>query len=618
MEEEKIYNENLKNNKLKTKEDVRKALLDICNPLVRIMKYQKQGHLFLGTSGSCYNKNAREAEAFLRPLWGIGPLAVSKNKEDVDLAGHFVKGLIEGTDPYSVSYWGKVNDYDQLLVEMASISLSLILNKDIFWDALNLREQDNLYNWLIQINEHVVPNTNWLFFRVLVNVALKKCGREYSEELLLDALNKVDSFYLSDGWYFDGYENQIDYYIPFGMHFYGLIYAKAMEKDDPERSSLYKERAKVFAKDYKEWFSKDGASIPFGRSLTYRFAQSAFWSALAFADIDALPWGVIKGIVLRNLRYWFSKDIFSTDGLLTIGYGYQNLNMAEGYNAPGSPYWALKTFLILALPDTHPFWTADEEDLVFTEKSVQKSPRMIVCHDKSGKEVQAFTSGQHSHEHAHADAKYEKFVYSTTFGFSVPKGNLMLKQGAFDSCLALAEGDNHYRTRYGCESYSIEENYIESLWKPWRDVEIKTFIVPLTPWHVRIHVIKTNRELDTAEGGFSAPCSNGKEYLFDGSGFYEFDEGVSGIVDYTGNRKVEFIGAEPNTNLIYERTVIPTLTSKINAGEHILVSAVLGEVGDKEYFKMHKRPNIKIDSDNIKISFEGKEILIKGYVLKEN
>ncbi len=168
------------------------------------------------------------------------------------------------------------------------------------------------------------------------------------------------------------------------------------------------------------FFSNSGNAIPFGRSLTYRFAQSCFWSALAYANVEALPWGVIKGIVMRNLRYWFDENIFSADGLLNIGYAYQNLNMAEGYNAPGSPYWALKTFLVLAVPEDHPFWTSEEQALPFLEKSVQKSPRMIICHDKTGREVQAFTSGQHSHEHAHADAKYEKFVYSTTFGFIVP------------------------------------------------------------------------------------------------------------------------------------------------------------------------------------------------------
>jgi hypothetical protein len=34
-----------------------------------------QGHLDLGTHGTVYSKGTRDAEAFLRPLWGLGPYA---------------------------------------------------------------------------------------------------------------------------------------------------------------------------------------------------------------------------------------------------------------------------------------------------------------------------------------------------------------------------------------------------------------------------------------------------------------------------------------------------------------------------------------------------------------
>lgn len=33
----------------------------------------------------------------------------------------------------------------------------------------------------------------------------------------------------------------------------------------------------------------------------------------------------------------------------------------QDYNSPQSPYWALKSLLILALPKSHPFWAAKEE-----------------------------------------------------------------------------------------------------------------------------------------------------------------------------------------------------------------------------------------------------------------
>lgn len=76
-----------------------------------------------------------------------------------------------------------------------------------------------------------------------------------------------------------------------------------------------------------------GRGLPFGRSLTYRFAMSSFWSALAFADVELpapLTWGVVKGLQLRNIRYWARQPgAYNSDGTLTIGYCYPNLNITE-------------------------------------------------------------------------------------------------------------------------------------------------------------------------------------------------------------------------------------------------------------------------------------------------
>ncbi len=111
--------------------------------------------------------------------------------------------------------------------------------------------------------------------------------------------------------------------------------------------------------DFAAWFDTDGAAVPYGRSLTYRFAQSAFYAACLWAGLAPLPLPVMKGILVRNLQWWLSKPIFDRDGVLTVGYCYPTLLMSEEYNAPGSPYWAMKTFRLLALPDDHPFWSAE-------------------------------------------------------------------------------------------------------------------------------------------------------------------------------------------------------------------------------------------------------------------
>lgn len=59
----------------------------------------------------------------------------------------------------------------------------------------------------------------------------------------------------------------------------------------------------------------------------------SFWGALAYAGVDLpepLTWGMVKGIVLRHLRYWQTQpDIWSSSGTLTIGYSYPNMYVSS-------------------------------------------------------------------------------------------------------------------------------------------------------------------------------------------------------------------------------------------------------------------------------------------------
>ena len=104
--------------------------------------------------------------------------------------------------------------------------------------------------------------------------------------------------------------------------------------------------------------------MPFGRSLTYRFAIASFWGALAWADVETdLSWGSIRGLSLRHLRWWADKPISDRDGVLSVGFAYDNRVLSESYNSPASPYWCMKAFTSLAAPADHPFWTSPEESL---------------------------------------------------------------------------------------------------------------------------------------------------------------------------------------------------------------------------------------------------------------
>lgn len=576
-------------NKLKTRLDVQEALSQLLEPLKGCYS---AGHsrLILGSSSKDAYANIAEMEGFSRILWGLVPAIAGGSHEELwELC---LQGIRSGTDPGHAEYWGEVRDYDQRLVEMAVFGLAFALVPDRIWQPLSDREKSNLYQWLDQINHHPCHDCNWLFFHVLVNVGFHKTGLPYDAVLLEKNLQRIEDFYLGAGWYSDGVGGHCDYYVPYAFHFYGLVYAELMGDEDSERAQSYRERAAVFARDFVHWFTPDGAAIPYGRSLTYRFAQSAFWSAAAYAGLEGLSPGALKGLVLRNLRWWFQQPIFDRDGVLTVGYAYPNQIMSENYNSPGSVYWSLKTFLILALPEEHPFWLAEELEMTKTETgigtgtrtgtgsmSVQEPAHLVICREEKAGHVAAFNTGHPStNEHTHTSAKYEKFVYSTAFAFSAPRAEWGLSQGAFDSMLALSEGDHLFRVKRLCKETRIQEHVLYAKWKPWRDVEVQTWIAAGLPWHIRIHRISTGRTLDAAEGGFalglgSLSSSRAGAGAASASGTF----GTSAIYGMLGYDMAELIYPQSNTNFLHPRTVIPTLRAAMDPGTHWLISAVYGD-----------------------------------------
>mgnify|MGYP001224371234 CR=1 FL=1 len=588
--------ETLGRNPLAGRDDLARAFEQLCEPL--LTRYSPGGaRLRLGAAGASFPSGVAELEGFSRVLWGLAPYLAGGRQHP--LRDVYVRGLANGTDPAHAEYWGEAADYDQRLVEMAAIGFALALAPDQFWDPLDEAQRRRLIGWLDQINLRELYDCNWLLFAVLVNLGFRRVGAPVDRGKMERCLDRIEEFYRGDGWYADGPEGHCDYYVPFAIHFYCLLYAKWMETEDPARAGLYKRRAEAFARDFAHWFAADGSALPFGRSLTYRFAQCAFWGACAWAGIEPLPMGVMKGIVLRHLRWWFRRPIFAADGTLTVGYAYPNLVMAENYNSPGSPYWALKAFLPLALPPDHPFWTAPELPLPeLPSRAVQRAARLVIVRPDNG-HVLAFNGGhRHSNEHTHTFAKYEKFVYSTAFGFSVPRASWGLAQGAYDSTLALSERDNLYRVKRTHEDCEIdaEGRAIRMTWKPWADVTVTTWLFPGAPWHVRVHRVESARPLDAADGGFALALEPerspedgpvaGPTGGADGSvsvtsdrrgGMVRTPWGASGIRVIWGEGEFAPVWAQANTNVLHPRTVIPTVRLRLEPGVTWLATAVFGE-----------------------------------------
>ena len=575
---------------LRTRQELRQAAAELLKPLVPCMTRGK-ARIYVGQGSAHYPEDVAGMECWSRALWALVPMLAGKCPEAEELWPLWMEGMIHGTDPEHEEYWGEIRPFDQRMVEMAVIGCGLCFAPEHFLDPLDETQRKHLYDWLNQINLHDMPKNNWRFFRILVNIGFLKNGLPMDEARMREDMDLMESHYTGDGWYFD-YPTKRDYYTLWGFHFYSLLYAAVMDRADPERSARFRERAALIAPRFACWFDREGRGLPYGRSLTYRFCQSSFWAAMAFAGIgcDTLRPGQIKHLLLNNLRFWLRRPIFDRGGALTVGYGYPNLCAAEGYNAQGSPYWALKTFWMLALPENHPFWQTEEEAYMPPERFLDPEARLLLTRDPENRQAVAFTAGNHAWEHMHSDEKYEKFAYSTQFAFSAAREESSLNRGAYDSMLAVrATGTDLWHVRSGCDRFELAEDRISFIWSPVNGVAINTVIAPLGMWHVRKHTIRTEIELQAAEGAFSVPRDwAGKRpcdritTLTEADAVHAAasgDRGTSAVFALKGYLKGEVIHTEPNTNLMEPRCVLPVLHAGLKPGEHTLLCAVFTDAG---------------------------------------
>lgn len=559
------------------KQEFRELVLRLLAPL---KEYYIRGNtgLDIGNTGAAYPQKTIWMEAFARPLWGLVPYWAGGGREE-EFAAIYREGLKNGTDPSCPEYWGGFHDCDQLFVEMAAISYALLFAPDVVWEPLSQKSKEHVAQWLGGINRYNVADNNWQFFKILTNVALMKCGMEYSAEAMEACLERVEDFYLGEGWYQDGLTAQKDYYISFAIHFYSLVYAVVMKDEDPDRCRRYLERAGLFAEQFIYWFAETGEALPYGRSLTYRFAQSAFWSMAAVAGIERIPLPVIKGIIVRHISYWMRQPVFDKKGLLTIGYAYPDLHMAESYNAPGSPYWAMKAFAFLMLPDEHEFWKVQAAPLPKLE-----GLKRLACGEmliqRRYRDVTAYVPGVYRHNgQVHVPEKYSKFAYSTYFGFSVPRSEKKITEAAPDSMLAFEIG-GHIFVRHMIDGFAVEENHILSIWSPFPGITVETILIPTQRGHIRRHRIDSSIECIAYDCGFAV---SSRKQDFDG----EADatgaclrncECFCRVACLKGPGRGVKIWCDPNTNLLSQNTEIPAIKYKIPCGITQIETAVETEI----------------------------------------
>ncbi|MFC3494769.1 DUF2264 domain-containing protein [Glycomyces rhizosphaerae] len=504
-------------------------------------------------------------ELLTRPLWG---LAAAKDTVPDDTWAGLAPALARALDPADPWYVGDVANGGQRVVESAAVGWSFALAPEKLWEPLDAKAKDNVAAWLTAAYTAPVADTNWHYFPIFVGHGLKRLGIEHDRSITTAHLDRMGEFALGTSVFEDGPGGRVDYYNPFAFHTYALLHFKLCGDD------RFVPNAAAFARKFRSWFAADGAAVPYGRSLGYRFAQGSLWSALAAADVEAVPWAEAAGFARRHLDWWWERPILDPEGRLTVGYAYPNDAVVEQYLTAGSPWWATKIFAGLLAPADHPFWTAEA---AVPEPVVEphKAARTVHVRDRSGHVTRL--NGQSWHPWARGGQEaYAKFAYSSLAGFSHATPGPGLEFAVPDGALLLSEDGRHWRGREDSDDGSIDANGVLKIaWQPWEDVTVTTSLeAAVDGWHARVHVIETERTLHTGEGGWCVP-KPGNVAEVEASKVTVVSHGLrSEIIDGDSGREAALIEPMQGTHLYWPSTVLPVLRGVLEPGKHILKSLI--------------------------------------------
>lgn len=563
------------NNPLKTRADAQQMVRDLFTPLIPYLSGQGAA-LDLNEGGAIFDMQASALEGVARPLWGIIPLELGGGEFPWWPLLH--NAIREGVDPTHPHYWGPTGDINQRSVEMAAFGFLLALLPEKGWQPLSATTQNQLATWLAAIQHHAMPQNNWLFFTLLVQAGLTRVGREdlVDQALHQRYLEQIAGWYRGEGWYGDGDDQAIDHYGGFALHFYGLIYACLLDNPNEEYAQLFIRHARDFITPFSTWFADSGETLPIGRSGCYRFASAGFWGAAAMLPLEQGEMALVKGLWARHIRSWQHSPIFSERGLLTRGYRYPNLLMAEWYNSPTSPWWAMKAFLPLLLPETHPFWRSEE--------SAACAPGPIFAMPAANSIAQRVNGHSIVHFAGFIETKfqwdkYNKFAYSTAFGpemESTAYGHLL---NFGDNILAFSQDNGiHWHMRHANKSVQVEGDTMQILWLAG-DIEVETLITVLSDGGCRRrHRFMLHKPARVVETGFAVhQWHKAHSCLAKNSGsgaqiVLEGENGQSRITSLDSHAKQAHAATRAHTNLLSPRSVVPFLLTHLPAGEQVLES----------------------------------------------
>lgn len=407
--------------------------------------------------------------------------------------------------------------------------------------------------------------------------------------MLKNGLDFLDSLYIGDGWYKDGEFGRFDYYEAWSLHLYPLLWTLIADESFEqyeERRATYIARTNQFLDFYTHWFDAEGANVPFGRSLSYRFAACALFPAAVLAGCDINP-ALAGRITAMNMEFFKKHYKGEETDILAEGYLYHSSNVVEGYTSDGGAYWCCKAFLALLLPPEHAFWKIDEARIpaekgdYLAVPANQKIHMLFEGHDGMvnmyNNTAQYYLNGLMTHKFGDVRGWYSKFVYHSAAGFGCNGSDNV----SIDNMISLMTPDKSMVShRLGFTDLGYEDGVLHSVHVPFANdpgTVIESRVIPMGGVHVRVHKVTLSQPYYVREGGFSLSrwddyCP--KEVLGDIVRVENHE--YASVMKAAGSVPVQLSCGEPQAgfHLYGPLAAYPMYTTELlEAGEYTFVSA---------------------------------------------
>ncbi len=498
----------------------------LLSPLIGLMN-PGQASLPLVGRASNHGPAADRLESFSRPAllaahWLAADDTVPRHFDRNEVATWFRAGLITGTDPSNPQYWGPTSNLHQHSVEMAALVLAMEIAPDWLWQPFSEVEKDQIAHWLGSIRGSALHRNNHLFFGVLPLCFLQRhgYGTEADAVCVERWLNLLESMAIGGGWFVDGSNESVDYYNAFAFHYYGPWWAMLYGDLAPERVDRWRGWTREFLCDYTHFFAATGEHVPFGRSLTYRFAASAPFALAAKSGDSPVPPGLARRLCMRNIEFFVPASRSQEGQALPLGWVDEFPALAEAYSCAGSPYWAAKGFAPLLLPAAHPFWTAPEE-LLPAEASDFSHPippiGMVLRADRGAVEMLNGGSAISGGNASFGAFKWGKLSYRSGIGFEIgdPGTGYPL-----DAALVAEAADGSLHGRRATESVSIEKDHLSCLYalgdpRQGVHVQVSSHLWWNGGWQFHLHICETHQPVRLLLGSYSLAAETPDRFSHD-------------------------------------------------------------------------------------------------------